>query len=90
MPVLIPGSKVGSDTLKVKILMIFGRPKIGFFGYISGAPGYIPPIPASYQPRREWERGGRTSSHLQWLETRVDPESIQTRSRSDGQWFPRH
>ena len=52
MPVPIPGSKVGSDSLKVKFLMIFGRPKIGFFGQISGAPGYIPPTPASYQPRR--------------------------------------
>ena len=51
MPVLIPGPEVGSDSLKVKFLMIFGRPKTGFFGQISGAPGYIPPIPASYQPR---------------------------------------
>ena len=32
MPVPIPGSKVGSDSLKVKFLMIFGRPKTGFFG----------------------------------------------------------
>ena len=51
MPVPIPGPEVGSDSLKVKFLMIFGRPKTGFFGQISGAPGYIPPIPASYQPR---------------------------------------
>ena len=51
MPVPIPGPEVGSDSLKVKFLMIFGRPKIGFFGWISGALGYIPPIPASYQPR---------------------------------------
>ena len=32
MPVPIPGSKVRSDSLKVKFLMIFGRPKTGFFG----------------------------------------------------------
>ena len=51
MPVPNPGSKVGFDTLKVKFLMISGRPKTRFFGQISGAPGYIPPIPASYQPR---------------------------------------
>ena len=49
MPVPIPGSKVGSG--KVKFLTISGRPKTRFFGYISGVPGYIPPIPASYQPR---------------------------------------
>ena len=52
MPVPNPGPKVGSDSLKVKFLMIFGRPKTRFFGQISGAPGYISPIPASYQPRR--------------------------------------
>ena len=52
MPVPIPGPEVGSDSLKVKFLMIFGRPKTGFLDQISGAPGYIPPIPASYQPRR--------------------------------------
>ena len=51
MPVPIPGPEDGSDSLKVKILTIFGRPKTGFFDKISGAPGYIPPIPASYQPR---------------------------------------
>ena len=51
MPVPIPGPEVGSDSLKFKFLMIFGRPKTGFFDQISGAPGYIPPIPASYQPR---------------------------------------
>ena len=53
MPVPIPGPEVGSDSLKVKFLMIFGRPKTGFLEQISGAPGYIPPIPASYQPRRD-------------------------------------
>ena len=51
MPVPIPGPEVESDRQKVKFLLIFGRPKTGFFGQISGAPGYIPPIPASYQPR---------------------------------------
>ena len=51
MPVPIPGPEVGSDSLKVKFLMIFGRPKTGFFDQISGVPGYIPQIPASYQPR---------------------------------------
>ena len=54
MPVPIPGPEVGSDSLKVKFLMIFGRPKTGFLDQISGAPGYIPPIPASYQPRSWW------------------------------------
>ena len=58
MPVPIPGPEVGSDSLKDKFLMIFGRPKTGFFGKISGAPGYIPPIPASYQPRSPGLPGG--------------------------------
>ena len=58
MPVPIPGPEVGSDSLKVEFLMIFGRPKTGFFGQISGAPGYIPPIPASYQPRSLLHRDG--------------------------------
>ena len=55
MPVPIPGPEVGSgsDSQKVKFLPIFGRPKTGFFDQISRAPGYIPPIPASYQPRRQ-------------------------------------
>ena len=66
MPVLIPGPEVGSDSLKVKFLMIFGRPKTGFFEQISGAPGYIPPIPASYQPRRrgDGDPGGTLVSML--------------------------
>ena len=51
MPVPILGPEVGSDSQKVKFLMMFGRPKTGFFDQISGALGYIPPIPASYQPR---------------------------------------
>ena len=51
MPVPIPGPEVGSDSQKVKFLMISGRAKTGFFDQISGVPGYIPPIPASYQPR---------------------------------------
>ena len=54
MPVPIPGPEVGSDSLQVKFLMIFGRPKTGFLDQISGAPGYIPPIPASYQPHSFW------------------------------------
>ena len=41
MPVPIPGPEVGSDSLKVKFLMIFGRPKIGFFGTFAG-PRVIP------------------------------------------------
>ena len=50
MPVPIPGLKVGSGSQKVKFLTIFGRPKTGFFDQNSCVPGYIPPIPASYQP----------------------------------------
>ena len=38
MPVPNPGSKVGSDTQKVKFLTISGRPKNAIFGYISGVP----------------------------------------------------
>ena len=45
MPVPIPGSKVGSDTQKVKFLSIFGRPKTGIFGKISGVPGPFPQFP---------------------------------------------
>ena len=45
MPVLILGSKVGSDSLKVKFLMIFGRPKIGFFGTFPGPRGTFPQFP---------------------------------------------
>ena len=51
MPVPIPGPEVDPDSQKVKFLMISGRPKTGFFDQISGVPGYMPPIPASYQPR---------------------------------------
>ena len=39
MPVPIPGSKVGSDNLKVKFLTIFGRPKTGIFLEFRGVPG---------------------------------------------------
>ena len=42
MPVPIPGSKVGSDSQKVKFLTISGRPKTGFFGKISGVLGRAP------------------------------------------------
>ena len=42
MPVPIPGSKVGSDSQKVKFLMIFGRPKTRFFEEILGVPGRAP------------------------------------------------
>ena len=45
MPVPIPGPEVGSDSLKVKFLMIFGRPKTGFFDQISGPPGTFPQFP---------------------------------------------
>ena len=44
MPVPLPGPEVGSDSQKGKFLMIFGRPKNGFFDQISGVPGYIPVI----------------------------------------------
>ena len=42
MPVPILGSKVRSDTLKVKFLTIFGRPKTGFFHGFRGVPGRAP------------------------------------------------
>ena len=42
MPVPIPGSKVGSDSQKVKFLTISGRPKTRFFDKISGVPGRAP------------------------------------------------
>ncbi len=45
MPVPIPGSKVGSDSQKVKFLTISGRPKTGIFGQISGVPGPFPQFP---------------------------------------------
>ena len=64
MPVPIPGPEVKSDSLKVKFLTIFGRPKTGFFGEISGAPGYIPPIPASYQPRSSGSAGDEASKSV--------------------------
>ena len=49
MPVPIPGSKVGSDTQKVKFLTIFGRPETRFFCQISGVPcgvKFSVPLPA--------------------------------------------
>ena len=55
MPVLIPGSKVGSDNLKVKFLMIFGRPKIGFFGTFPGPRGTFPQFPLATN-HAEWGR----------------------------------
>ena len=42
MPVPIPGPEVGSDSLKVEFLVIFGRPKIGFFGTFPGPRGTFP------------------------------------------------
>ena len=56
MPVPIPGPEVRSDSLKVKFLMIFGRPKTGFFDKISGAPGYIPqfPLATNHAAPRVW------------------------------------
>ena len=45
MPVPIPGPEVGSDSLKVEFLPIFGRPKIGFFGTFPGPRGTFPRFP---------------------------------------------
>ena len=45
MPVPIPGPEVGSDSLKVKFLMISGRLKIGFFGTFLGPRGTFPQFP---------------------------------------------
>ena len=45
MPVPIPSPEVGSDSLKVKFLPIFGRPKTGFFGRFPGPRGTFPPFP---------------------------------------------
>ena len=42
MPVPIPGLKVGSDSQKIKLLMISGRPETRFFDQISGVPGRAP------------------------------------------------
>jgi hypothetical protein len=42
MPVPIPGSKVGSDSQKVKFLTISGRPKTGIFRRFRGVPGRAP------------------------------------------------
>ena len=42
MPVKIPGLKVGSDTLEVKFLRIFGRPKNQMLGNNSGVPDRAP------------------------------------------------
>ena len=42
MTVPIPGSKVRSDSQKVKFSTIFGRPKTCFFDQISGVPGRAP------------------------------------------------
>ena len=73
MPVPIPGLEVGSDSQKDEFFMISGRPKTGFFRHISGAPGYIPPIPASYQPRslilgRLWHDSGLILGRL-WVDS---------------------
>ena len=56
MPVPIPGSKVGSDTQKVKFLTISGRPKTGIFGQISGVPGPFPqfPLATNHAVRLGW------------------------------------
>ena len=42
MPVPIPGLKVGSDTQKVKFMMIFGRPKTKIFQEFRNVPGRAP------------------------------------------------
>ena len=68
MPVPIPGPEVGSDSQKVKFLMISGRPKTGFLDQISGVPGYIPPIPASYQPRSSARLSGISCLYIRpWI-----------------------
>ena len=41
----IPGSKVRSDSQKVKFLMIFGRPKTGFLAKFPGPRGTFPQFP---------------------------------------------
>ena len=43
MPVPIPGPEVGSDSLKVEFLPIFGRPKTGFFLVNFRGPGVHSP-----------------------------------------------
>ena len=45
MPVPIPGPEVGSDSLKVKLLTFFRRPKICFFGRFPGPRGTFPQFP---------------------------------------------
>ena len=45
MPVPIPGPEVGSDSLKIKFLMLFGRPETGFFGRFPGPRGTFPQFP---------------------------------------------
>jgi hypothetical protein len=44
MPVPIPGLKVGSDSQKVEILTISGRPKTGIFHRFRGVPGGPNPV----------------------------------------------
>ena len=45
MPVPIPGPEVGSDSLKVKFLMISGRPKTGFLDQFRVFWGTFPQFP---------------------------------------------
>ena len=72
MPVPIPGPEVGSDSQKVKFLMIFGRPKTGFLDQISGVPGPFPQYPlCSYQPRSNVNDGS-------WVEITRPPRYINT------------
>ena len=53
MPVPIPGSKVGSDSQKVKFLTIFGRPKTRIFREFRGVPGQAPLVPTTQEESPE-------------------------------------
>ena len=50
MPVPIPGPEVGSDSLKVKFLMISGRPKNWVFGTFPGPRDTAPPCSYLWPP----------------------------------------
>ena len=54
MPVPIPGSKVGSDSHKVKFLTIFGRPKTGIFRGFRGVPGDPKALDMDSLAARSW------------------------------------
>ncbi len=72
MPVPILGPKVGSDSQEVQFLMIFGRPKTGFFGRLPGPGGTFPqfPLATNDEDCRVWggvEVFGRRHIGAAWL-----------------------